>query len=79
LFYVLSGTIEIDGRRLEAGDVVFIPKGSAYGARVLSDEGSRVLRIEIPNMDAPVESPEYEARIWQGALTEEGVPHLGAD
>ena len=79
LFYVLSGAIEINGRRLEADDVVFIPRGSRYSARVVSDEGSRVLRVELPNLDARAESPEYDARIWQGALTEEGVPHLGAD
>ena len=79
LLYVLSGAIEINGHRLEANEVVFIPKGSAYGARVLTAEGSRVLRVEIPNAERRAETPEYDARVWQGPLTVDGVPHLGAD
>src|SRR5688572_16726011 len=35
LLYVLSGAIEIDGRRLGPNDVVFIPGGTSYSARVL--------------------------------------------
>src|SRR3712207_5029717 len=36
LLYVLSGAVEIAGRRVIAGEVVFIPKGTAYGARASS-------------------------------------------
>jgi quercetin dioxygenase-like cupin family protein len=79
LLYVLSGAIEVNGRRLEANDVVFIPRGSSYGARVLTAEGSRVLRVEIPNAGRRAESPEYDARVWPGPLTADGVPRLGAD
>jgi hypothetical protein len=74
LLYVLSGAIEINGRRLEAKSVVFIPRGTAYGARVSTAEGSHVLRVEIPNTDRHVEVTEYEARIWSGPLTTGGVP-----
>src|SRR5437763_1356102 len=49
LLYVLSGTIEVNGQKLEANEVVFIPRGSAYSARVLSEEGSHVLRVEFPD------------------------------
>jgi mannose-6-phosphate isomerase-like protein (cupin superfamily) len=76
LLYVLSGAVEIDGRRVEANGVVFIPRGTAYGARVLSVEGSHVLRVEIPNGGRGVEAPEYEARAWTGPLTGEGIPNL---
>jgi len=79
LLYVLSGAIEVNGRRLEANQVVFIPRGSAYSARVLTDEGSRVLRVEFPNAGSRAEGPEYEARTWRGPLTAEGVPDLSAD
>src|SRR5215217_6452113 len=66
LLYVLSGAIEVNGRRLGKNDVVFIPRGAAYGARVLGDEGSRVLRIELPSVNNGAEISEYEAKIWRG-------------
>ena len=77
LLYVLSGAIEVNGRRLEANDVVYIPSGAAYNARVLSDEGSRVLRIELPKANSRRGEPEYDAKIWLGPLTKEGTPNLG--
>jgi mannose-6-phosphate isomerase-like protein (cupin superfamily) len=49
LLYVLSGAVEINGRGLSADEVVFIPGGTPYSARVLTDEGARVLRIELPH------------------------------
>ena len=75
LLYVLSGAIDIDGRRLEAGGVVYIPRGTSYSARVSSDAGSRVLRIEFPNGSGRAREAEYDARPWLGPLTEEGVPN----
>jgi quercetin dioxygenase-like cupin family protein len=74
LLYVLSGAIEINGRMLKTNDVVFIPGGTPYNARVLTDEGSRVLRIELPYAGARTEGREYEAEVWQGPLTAEGIP-----
>ena len=79
LLYVLSGAIEIDGRRVEANGVVFIPNGTAYGARVLTAEGSHVLRVEIPNGRRQLEAPEYEARVWSGPLTASGKPNPGGN
>ena len=78
LLYVLSGSIEIDGRRLSANDVVFIPRGTAYDARVVGPDGSRVLRVALPGAVLAPDA-EDQPRIWQGALTDEGVPDLTAD
>ena len=78
LFYVLSGAIEIDGRLLRENEVAFIPRGTAYAARVASPEGGRVLRIELPSggpRPRP-DSPEYEGRTWTGPLTADGVPRI---
>ena len=77
LFYVLSGAIEINGRRLGAGEVVFIPRGTSYGARVLTGGGAHVLRIQLPNGDGRGEGGEYDARVWQGRLADDGLPNLG--
>ncbi|HVG28261.1 MAG TPA: cupin domain-containing protein [Pyrinomonadaceae bacterium] len=76
LLYVLSGAIEINGRKLRAGEVVFIPRGTSYAAGVLSDEGAHVLRVELPNAGSRGAGSEYGARVWQGALTDDGVPRL---
>lgn len=76
LLYVLSGAIEVNGRRLEANDVVFIPRGAAYHARVLTDEGTHILRVELPNAGSSAERSEYEARAWSGPLTADGYPEL---
>ena len=77
LLYVLSGAIEVNGQKLGINDVVFIPKGTSYSARVLADEGSHILRIDMANADRHAEVSEYDARDWEGPLTNEGVPHLG--
>lgn len=87
MLYVLSGAIEVNGRTLRANEVVHIPGGSAYTARVASPEGAHVLRVEFPRatacaaageashqQDAP---PEYDARPWTGPLTKGGFPDLG--
>ena len=74
LMYVVSGAIEVGGRRLDENDVVFIPGGTRYDARVLSHPGARVLRIELPNARTGDEEPEYRARAWSGALTSGGLP-----
>ena len=78
LLYVLSGAVEVGGRRFGPNEVVFIPRGASYGARVLTEEGARVLRVELPNADGRSEGREYDARVWRGRLTETGVPHLDA-
>ena len=77
LFYVLSGAIEINGRSLGAGEVVFIPRGASYSARVVTDGGAHVLRVQLPNGGGRGEGAEYDARIWQGRLTDEGLPNPG--
>lgn len=77
LLYVLSGAIEINGQRLGLNEVVFIPSGAPYSARVLTDEGAHVLRVELPGSASRSEGSEYEARIWRGPLTDSGVPYLG--
>ena len=74
LLYVLSGAIAVNGRRLGVNEVVFIPRGAAYGAQVLTGEGARVLRIELPN--AGGHDPGYEARVLRGLLTDDGVTQL---
>jgi mannose-6-phosphate isomerase-like protein (cupin superfamily) len=76
LLYVLGGIIELNGRKLAVNDVVFIPRGDSYSARVLSDEGCHVLRIELPGDGRSAEVSEYEARVWNGALTAKGYPKL---
>jgi mannose-6-phosphate isomerase-like protein (cupin superfamily) len=76
LLYVLTGAIEVNGRRLEANEVVFIPAGSSYSARVLGDEGSHVLRVELPNGGRRTEASEYDARVWSGPLTSDGFPEV---
>lgn len=78
LLYVLSGAIAVNGRRLEANEVVFIPGGTAYSARVLTDEGARVLRVELPG-GSGAEGQEYTARVWDGPLRTDGVPQLDAE
>lgn len=78
LLYVLGGAIEINGRKLMSNEVVFIPRGSDYNARVLSDEGAHILRIELPNRARGRGVAEYQARVWRGPLTDDGRPHLDA-
>jgi mannose-6-phosphate isomerase-like protein (cupin superfamily) len=76
LLYVLSGAIAVNGRRLGSNEVVFIPRGAPYSAQVLTDEGARVLRIELPNAASRDTGTEYEARVWEGPLTADGVPRI---
>jgi len=76
LLCVLSGAIEVNGQRLRTNEVVFIPRGTAYGARVLSNEGSHVLRVVFPRAQSSTEEAEYEARTWEGPLTADGFPDL---
>jgi len=76
LFYVLSGAIEIGGRLLRENEVAFIPRGTAYAARVASPEGGRVLRIELSSGRPRPDRPEYDGRAWTGPLTEDGVPRI---
>jgi mannose-6-phosphate isomerase-like protein (cupin superfamily) len=78
LLYVLSGVIEINGQRLGANDVVYIPGGTPYGARVVSEAGSHVVRVELPKAERHAGGPEYDARVWRGPLTGEGTPNLSA-
>ena len=79
LLYVLGGEIEVNGRTLRKNDVVLIPRGTPYAARVLAAEGSHVLRVELPHASSRAEGQEYEARIWEGPVTADGFPDLGAD
>ncbi len=78
LFYVLRGAIEIDGRLLRENETAFVPRGTAYAARVASPEGARVLRIGLPSgRPRPSPSPpEYDGRVWTGPLTDDGVPRI---
>ncbi len=76
LLFVISGAISVDGQRLAANEVVFIPSGTAYAARVESEEGSRVLRIVLPR-NAPRNEEPYEARVWNGPIRSDGAPDLG--
>ena len=76
LLYVMSGAIAVNDRRLGSNEVAFIPRGASYSAQILSDEGARVLRIELPNTAGRDEETEYEARVWRGPLTDDGVPQL---
>ena len=78
LLYVLSGAIALDGRRLGSNEVIFIPRGACYSARVLTAEGAHVLRVELPNASGRGEGSEYGARVWRGPLTDDGVPRLDA-
>jgi mannose-6-phosphate isomerase-like protein (cupin superfamily) len=75
LLYVLSGSIEVSGQVIGSNEVVFIPRGTAYAARVISDDGSRVLRIELPN-GRNASSTQYQGRIWRGPLSDNGTPLL---
>lgn len=79
LLYVLSGAIEVNGQRLGANEVVFIPRGTPYSARVLTADGSHVLRVELPNANSRTEEPEYDARGRAGPLTADGFPDIGAE
>jgi len=78
LLYVLSGAIAVNDRGLSANEVVFIPGGSSYSARVLSEEGARVLRVELRVAAGRDEGTEYEARVWRGPLTSDGLPQIAA-
>jgi hypothetical protein len=62
-------------RLVATHETVFIPRGTSYAARVTSDNGSRVLRVELPggNRRRPA---EYEGRIWRGPVHEDGTPAL---
>jgi mannose-6-phosphate isomerase-like protein (cupin superfamily) len=76
LLYVLAGAILINERRVEANEVVFIPRGATYSARVLTAEGAHVLRIAMPGGRDGGEVGDYEPRVSRGPLTSEGVPQL---
>jgi mannose-6-phosphate isomerase-like protein (cupin superfamily) len=76
LLYVLSGAIEVNGQRLESDEMVFIPRGTEYRARVASGEGSHILRVEMPHASSEPRVSGYDVRNWDGPLTEEGVPRL---
>lgn len=76
LLYVLSGAIEVNGHTLQANEMVFIPSGDSYRARVVSQEGSHVLRVALPRPSNDAHPPEYDARPWSGPLTADGFPDL---
>lgn len=76
MLYVLSGAIEVNGRMLEANGVVFIPRGDSYRARVVSAEGSHILRVAFSSENDRSGPQEYDARRWTGPLTENGFPDL---
>lgn len=78
LLYVLRGVISLNRHTLKSNAVVFIPRGAAYSARVLSDGGAHVLRIELPNGGNVAGEAEYQARLWNGPLTEGGLPDLSS-
>ena len=78
MLYVLSGAIEVNGRTLVPNEVVFIPRGDSYRAKVASPEGSHVLRVAFSSEIDPSEPQEYDARPWLGPLTESGFPDVAA-
>jgi redox-sensitive bicupin YhaK (pirin superfamily) len=80
LLYVLSGAIEVNGRTVSQNEVAFIPSGSHYTARVLSSQGSHVLRVEFPHDETQDEpAPEYDMRPWSGPLGNDGFPDLSRE
>src|SRR5215475_7400906 len=62
MLYVLSGAIEVNGQKLESNEMVFIPRRTEYRARVLSDPGSHILRIEMPNASSEAPESEYDVK-----------------
>ena len=76
LLYMLRGVIEVNGKTVRANEVAFIPRGTHYSARVLSDQGSHVLRVEFPHDGTANEPSEYDAKPWSGPLSDEGFPAL---
>ena len=79
LLYVVTGVISLNNQVLKSNGVVFIPRGASYRARVLSDGGAHVLRIELPNAGNATGDAEYEVRVWTGPLTESGMPDLSSN
>lgn len=79
VLYVLHGAIEVGGQKVCENEVIFLPRGTSYSARVVSDEGAHVLRIELPNGGIQPSPPEYAARVWNGPLTQEGFPSIDAE
>ena len=76
MLYVLSGAIEVNGRTLANNEVVFIPRGDSYRARVVSEEGSHILRVAFSSDDDRLRPQEYDARKWTGPLTKTGFPDI---
>ena len=77
LLYVLDGAIEVNDRTLGRNEVAFISAGTSYVARVVSEGGSHVLRVEFPHANSGDDPPEHDAKPWRGPLTDEGFPDLG--
>jgi quercetin dioxygenase-like cupin family protein len=76
LLYVLRGAIKVNDQRLDAGDVVFIPKNTKYRAGVASTTAAHVLRVELPGPASHPRMAEYDSKEWSGALDEAGFPDL---
>ena len=76
MLYVLGGSIEVNGQTLGRNELAFIPAGSHYSARIVSNSGGHVLRIVFPYVSDPSELPEYDSRPWVGPLTHDGFPDL---
>lgn len=73
VLFVLRGAIEINGVIVGTNELVFIPRGQSYSAKVVSAPGSHVLRIALTNSGA---TPQYGHQTWLGFLTEDGYPDL---
>jgi mannose-6-phosphate isomerase-like protein (cupin superfamily) len=76
MLYVLSGSIEVNGRTLAPNEVVVIPRGDSYRARVVSEEGSHILRVAFSSDQDGSEPQEYDAKRWTGPLTDTGFPDV---
>ncbi len=76
MLYVLDGSIEVNGKTLGRNELAFIPAGSHYTARIVSNGGGHVLRIALPSATSVDEAPEYDARPWGGPLSSDGFPDL---
>jgi len=79
MWYVLNGAIEVNGQALGKNELAFIPAGSHYTARIVSDGGGHVLRIAFPSATSHDEPPEYDSRPWIGPLTHDGFPDLARE
>ena len=82
IFYMLEGTLWVNGHELKVGSVAYVPKKTLYGPEYTMEEGARFWRIELWDTDDPYEggpgqvmvAGENNLRVWEGALLSSGAP-----